>query len=138
VATDEDAHVVRELIEQGYAVIAPDYEEQRVWRGYWKKLIMGDWKSRMPCRARVDAEHHRRIDAKRVGMVGWSHGGLIALMTVSCILKITRSVTPESRKRSGGKDQNPRKDYEQLFSAPYHLGKNGGRSPEEYRRRSPV
>ena len=30
------------------------------------------------------------------------------------------------------------KDYEQLFSAPYHLGKTLAEAPEEYRRRSPA
>jgi len=29
------------LIEQGYAVIAPDYEEQRVWRGLLEAIDYG-------------------------------------------------------------------------------------------------
>jgi dipeptidyl aminopeptidase/acylaminoacyl peptidase len=30
------------------------------------------------------------------------------------------------------------KDYEQLFAAPYHIGKTVAESPEEYHRRSPA
>src|SRR5205807_369545 len=30
------------------------------------------------------------------------------------------------------------KGYEELFSAPYHLGKTVAQAPEEYRRRSPA
>ena len=42
VATDEDAHVVRELVQQGYAVIAPDYRGSSGYGSeYWRQIDYG-------------------------------------------------------------------------------------------------
>ena len=39
VATDEEAHVVRELVQQGYAVIAPDYRGSSGYGGdFWRQI----------------------------------------------------------------------------------------------------
>jgi dipeptidyl aminopeptidase/acylaminoacyl peptidase len=84
-------------------------------------------------------ETHREIDPKRVGMVGWSHGGLIALLTVFahpkdyqvCYAGVPVSDLEERIKMKG-------KGYEELFSAPYHIGKTVAEAPGEYRLRSPA
>src|SRR6266567_350050 len=141
VATDEDAIVVRELIEQGYAVIAPDYRGSSGYGSdFWRQIDYGGLEIEDVQAARQwMLERHPEIDPKRVAIIGWSHGGLIALLTVfahpadyrACYAGVPVSDL-EERVRIRGKD------YEQLFAAPYHLGKTVAEAPEEYRRRSPA
>ena len=84
VASDEEAHVVRELVEQGYAVIAPDYRGSSGYGGdFWRQIDYGGLEVEdVEAARRWMLERHGEIDARRVGIIGWSHGGLIALMTV--------------------------------------------------------
>jgi len=141
VATDEDAGVVRELIDQGYAVIAPDYRGSSGYGSdYWQQIDYGGLEIEDVQAARHwMLERHPEIDPKSVAIIGWSHGGLIALLTVfahptdyrACYAGVPVSDL-EERVRIRGKD------YEQLFAAPYHLGKTVAEAPEEYRRRSPA
>jgi dipeptidyl aminopeptidase/acylaminoacyl peptidase len=84
-------------------------------------------------------EQHREIDRRRVGIIGWSHGGAIAMLTIfahpddyqACYAGVPVSDLEERIRLKG-------KSYEQLFAAPYHLGKTVAEAPEEYRRRSPA
>jgi len=141
VASDEEAHVVRELVEQGYAVIAPDYRGSSGYGAdYWRQIDYGGLEIEDIHAARNwMLEHHRAIDRQRVGIIGWSHGGLIALLTIfqhpkdyqACYAGVPVSDLEERIKIRGP-------DYEKLFSAPYHLGKTVAEAPEEYRRRSPA
>ena len=141
VASDEDANVVRELIEQGYAVMAPDYRGSSGYGpDYWKLIDYGGLEIEDVHAARQwMIERHREVDPKRVGLVGWSHGGMIALLTVFrhpndyqvCYAGVPVSDLTERIRMKG-------KGYEELFSAPYHLGKTVAEAPEEYRRRSPA
>jgi dipeptidyl aminopeptidase/acylaminoacyl peptidase len=141
VASDEPAHVVRDLVERGYAVIAPDYRGSSGYGGdYWRQIDYGGLEVEdVEAARRWMLECHREIDPRRVGVIGWSHGGLIALLTVFayaenyqvCYAGVPVSDLTERIGRRG-------KDYEQLFAAPYHLGKTVAEAPEEYRRRSPA
>src|SRR5437667_8339260 len=81
---DEEAHVVLELVQQGYAVIAPDYRGSSGYGAdFWKQIDYGGLEIEdVDAARRWMLEHHREIDPHRVGMIGWSHGGLIALLTV--------------------------------------------------------
>jgi dipeptidyl aminopeptidase/acylaminoacyl peptidase len=141
VATDEEAHIVGELVRQGYAVIAPDYRGSSGYGGdAWRQIDYGGLEIEDVDAARQwMLEQHREIDGRRVGIIGWSHGGLIALLTVFAhpeAYRVCYAGVPvsdlEMRMRLKGKD------YEQLFSAPYHLGKSLAEAPEDYRRRSPA
>ena len=141
VATDEDAHVVRELVQQGYAVIAPDYRGSSGYGGdFWRQIDYGGLEVEDVHAARQwMLERYREVDPRRVGIIGWSHGGLIALLAVfrhpddyqACYAGVPVSDLEERIRRRG-------KDYEQLFAAPYHLGKTVAEAPDEYRRRSPA
>jgi dipeptidyl aminopeptidase/acylaminoacyl peptidase len=141
VATDEDARVVRELVQQGYAVIAPDYRGSSGYGGnYWRQIDYGGLEIEDVHAARQwMLERHREIDPARVGIIGWSHGGLIALLTIfahpddyrACYAGMPVSDLEQRIRRLG-------KDYEQLFAAPYHLGKSVAEAPDEYHRRSPA
>jgi dipeptidyl aminopeptidase/acylaminoacyl peptidase len=141
VASDEEAHVVRELVGQGYAVIAPDYRGSSGYGGdYWRQIDYGGLEVEdVEAARRWMVESRRDIDARKVAIIGWSHGGLIALLTVfaypehyrACYAGVPVSDLEDRIGRRG-------KDYEQLFAAPYHLGKTLAEAPEEYRRRSPA
>jgi len=70
----------RELIEQGYAVIAPDYRGSTGYgRDYWRLIDYGGLeKRRRACRQKVDDREPRRtLIPNAVGILGWSHGGMI-------------------------------------------------------------
>jgi len=140
-ASDEEAHVVREMLHQGYAVIAPDYRGSSGYgRDFWRQIDYGglEIEDVQATRAWM-LQTYSELDPRRVGIVGWSHGGLIALMTVFAhpddyqVCYAGMPVTDlEERIRIRGHE------YEQLFSAPYHLGKTVAEAPEEYRHRSPA
>ncbi len=139
--TDEEAPVVLELVRQGYAVIAPDYRGSSGYGAdFWRQIDYGGLEIEDAHAARNwMLEQHPEIDGRRVGMIGWSHGGLIALLTVFAHpqdYQVCYAGAPvsdlEERIRLRGKE------YEELFAAPYHLGKTVAEAPEEYRRRSPA
>jgi dipeptidyl aminopeptidase/acylaminoacyl peptidase len=134
-------HIIRELIAQGYVVVAPDYRGST---GYGKGLYeLIDYGGR-----EVDDIHASKqwalenfdfVDPQRVGLIGWSHGGLIVLMETfahpndyACVF----AGVPVSDlvMRMGYEDQ----DYRDDFSAEYHIGKTVREDIPEYKRRSPV
>ena len=79
------------------------------------------------------------VDKDRVGILGWSHGGLIALMNVfehPENYKAAYAGVPVSDliARMGYQTQG----YRDLYSVDYHIGKTAHDDLEEYRRRSPA
>jgi len=140
-ASDEDAVIVRELVEQGYAVIAPDYRGSSGYGAeYWRKIDYGGLEIEDVHAARqAMLDLHPEISADRVGIIGWSHGGAIAFLTVvrhpeayqACYAGVPVSDLV-SRIRAMGTN------YESYFAARYHIGKTLSEAPEEYQRRSPA
>lgn len=135
------AHIVRELLEQGYAVIAPDYRGSTGYgRGFWRLIDYGGLEIEDVYAGKVwMLENHPNIDPARVGIMGWSHGGMITLMNIfehPQDYKVAYAGVPVSDviMRLGYKSQS----YKELFSAPYHIGKAPEDNVAEYRRRSPV
>jgi len=141
VASDEEIHVVRELLEQGYAVIAPDYRGSSGYGGdYWRQIDYGGLEIEDVHAARAwMLDRYPQIARNRVAIVGWSHGGLIALLAAfdhpedyrACYAGVPVSDLEERIRIKG-------KGYEALFSGPYHLGKTVAEDPDEYHRRSPA
>jgi len=135
------AHIVRELIGQGYIVIAPEYRGST---GYGKAMFeLIDYGGREVEDVWMSREYmlanYRFIDARRVGILGWSHGGLIALMNVFFHPKdyqVAFAGVPVSDlvARMGYMTDA----YRKLYSAEYHIGKTAHEDVEEYRRRSPA
>jgi dipeptidyl aminopeptidase/acylaminoacyl peptidase len=133
-------HIVRELLAQGYAVIAPDYRGSTGYgRDLYEDIDYGglETEDAHACR-RYMLENYEFIDGGRVGMIGWSHGGLIGLMNVfehpddyACVY----AGVPVSDliARLGYLSE-----YEKYFAAPYHIGQTVEENIPEYRRRSPV
>jgi dipeptidyl aminopeptidase/acylaminoacyl peptidase len=141
VKPDGDARVVRELIDQGYAIIAPDYRGSTGYgRDYWRLIDYGGLENDDVLAGKQwMLENHPNLDPERVGILGWSHGGMITLMNIfdhPQDYKAAYAGVPVSDlvARMGYKDQG----YRDLFSAPYHIGKTAADNVAEYRRRSPA
>lgn len=135
------AHVIRELVEQGYAVIAPDYRGSTGYgREFWRLIDYGGLEiDDVLAGKQWMLENYASIDPERVGIIGWSHGGLITLMNIfdhPKDYKVAYAGVPVSDlvARMGYKSQG----YRELFSAPYHIGKTADENVNEYRRRSPA
>jgi len=138
---EHEWHIVRELLDQGYAIIAPDYRGSTGYgRDYWELIDYGGLENEDVLSAkRWMLEAHANLDPGRVGILGWSHGGMITLMNIfehPADYKVAYAGVPVSDlvARMGYKDQG----YRDLFSAPYHLGKSAADNVAEYRRRSPA
>jgi dipeptidyl aminopeptidase/acylaminoacyl peptidase len=126
---------------QGYVVVAPEYRGSTGYgEGFYRQIDYGgreigdvhaarDWM----------IENYDFIDAARVGIVGWSHGGLIALMEIfehPQDYKVAFAGVPVSDlvARLGYQTE----EYRTEFSVDYHIGKTVNEDPNEYRQRSPV
>jgi dipeptidyl aminopeptidase/acylaminoacyl peptidase len=141
VAADEEIHVVREMVEQGYAVIAPDYRGSSGYGSeFWRLIDYGGLEIEDVHAARAFMlERYPQIDGRRVGVIGWSHGGLIALMTAFAHPEDYQAIyagVPVSDLIERIKILGP--GYERMFAEPFHIGKTMTEAPEEYRRRSPA
>lgn len=134
-------HIVRELVTQGYAVVAPEYRGSTGYGRTFHDQIDYGGREVDDVRAAKDwaVENLDGVDAGRIGLVGWSHGGLIVLLEAFAHPKDYRCVfagVPVSDlvARMGYSDD----EYRALFSAPGHLGKTVREDIDEYKRRSPV
>src|SRR5215213_6897368 len=77
-------NVLLELLQQGYAVIAPDYRGSAGYgREFWELIDYGGLEVEDVFAGRqFMLEAHENVDPERVGVMGWSHGGLITLMNL--------------------------------------------------------
>jgi dipeptidyl aminopeptidase/acylaminoacyl peptidase len=126
---------------QRYIVIAAEYRGSTGYgKSFYEKIDYGGREIED-----VDAgrnfmiENYDFVDAGRVGIIGWSHGGLIALMNIFSHpdeYKVAFAGVPVSDlvARMGYYDE----EYRNLYSADYHIGKTASENVAEYRRRSPV
>jgi dipeptidyl aminopeptidase/acylaminoacyl peptidase len=133
-------NVVRELLSQGYAVLAPEYRGSiGQGRELWQQIDYGGLENEDVFAGKQwMLENNDSIDPARVGIMGWSHGGMITLMNLfdhPRDYKVGYAGVPVSDlvARMGYKGD----DYRELFSAPYHIGKTAEDNVNEYRRRSP-
>ncbi|MCI0539373.1 MAG: alpha/beta fold hydrolase [Verrucomicrobiales bacterium] len=139
--TLDELHIVRELLDQGYAIIAPEYRGSTGYgRDFWEQIDYGGLENEDVFAGKVwMTETHPEVDPQRVGILGWSHGGMITLMNIFAHTndyKVAYAGVPVSDlvARMGYKSQS----YRDLFSAPYHIGKTAEDNVAEYRRRSPA
>ena len=134
-------HIVRELMAQGYVIVAPEYRGSTGYgRGVYENIDYGGLESEdaHACRQYM-LENYDFVDGNRVGMIGWSHGGLISLMSVfdhpddyTCAYAGVPVSDLISRLGYLGED------YAALYSADYHIGQTIEENIEEYKRRSPA
>ena len=136
-----NCHFLRELLSQGYIVVAPDYRGSRGYgKDYWQSIDYGGLENEDVLEAtKYMIENYSVVDKNRIGLMGWSHGGMISMMSAcrypdiyTCayagvpVSDITFRLTYHSE------------TYGKLFSDKYHIGKTPKEAPEEYARRSPV
>jgi dipeptidyl aminopeptidase/acylaminoacyl peptidase len=134
-------NVLRELLTQGYTVIAPDYRGSTGYgRGTYEAIDYGGLETEDSWASRTFMlENYDFLDPDRVGLVGWSHGGLHALMNIfdhPGDYAVAYAGVPVSDlvARMGYKSDG----YRDLYSAPYHIGKTADQNVAEYRKRSPA
>ena len=134
-------HVLRELMGQGYAVVAPEYRGSTGYgQRFYETIDYGGLEVEDTYASRnFMLEAYEFIDEGRVGIMGWSHGGLHTLMNVfehPDAYEVAYAGVPVSDliARMGYKTEG----YRQLYSTDYHIGKSAYEDVEEYRRRSPA
>jgi dipeptidyl aminopeptidase/acylaminoacyl peptidase len=139
--TTIDAHMIRELLEQGYPIVATDYRGSTGYgRGYYEDIDYGGLEVDDVYRGmKWMLDKYSFLDPKRVGIIGWSHGGLITLMNIFAHphdFAVAYAGVPVSDlvARMGYETEG----YREIYSAPYHLGEDVHDDIEEYRKRSPV
>jgi len=129
------------IVGQGYVVVAPEYRGSTGYgAGIYRLVDYGGLENEDVYAARnFVVENYGFVDKDRVGIVGWSHGGLIALMNAfnhpeSYQACFAGNPVSDLVARMGYKDQS----YRDEFEAPYSIGQSAEANVREYRRRSPV
>jgi dipeptidyl aminopeptidase/acylaminoacyl peptidase len=134
-------HIVRELVAQGYVIIASEYRGSTGYgRGMYEMIDYGGLEVEDVYAGRqYMLDNYDFVDKNRIGILGWSHGGLITLMNIffhSKDYKVAFAGVPVSDliARMGYMTDS----YRKLYSAEYHIGKTVHEDVQEYRRRSPA
>ncbi|NNF35107.1 MAG: S9 family peptidase [Saprospiraceae bacterium] len=135
------AHIIRELMAQEYIVVAAEYRGSTGYgRRFYENIDYGGLETEDVYASRnYMVENYDIVDKERIGIFGWSHGGLITLHNIfnhPKDYKVAYAGVPVSDliARMGYKSQG----YRDLYSADYHIGKTAAQDVEEYRRRSPA
>jgi len=135
------ANVVREMLEQGYIVVAPDYRGSTGYGEYLYRLIDygGLEVEDTMCARDWMVENEPLVDPDRVGILGWSHGGLHTLFNLFRYperYKVGYAAVPVSDLVARMAYKGPH--YHSLYSADHHIGQPAWVDPWEYKRRSPA
>lgn len=132
-------HIFREAMERGYVIVSPEYRGSVGHGGdLYDQIDYGG--------AEINDTHDARnwalenlpfVDASRVGIFGWSHGGFHTLMNILTWpddYKVAYAGVPVSDlvARMGYSSQG----YRDMFAE--FIGKSAADNVMEYRRRSPV
>jgi dipeptidyl aminopeptidase/acylaminoacyl peptidase len=135
------AHIVRELMAQGYIVVAPEYRGSTGYgRGMYEDIDYGGLEVDDALAIRDWAvANHPRVDSRRVGILGWSHGGLITLFSLfrhpdAYACGFAGVPVSDLVQRMGYHGQ----DYRDLYESEYFIGQSAAENLGEYKRRSPV
>ena len=139
--TTYHTHIIREMMAQGYIVVAPEYRGSTGYgKGFYEQIDYGGLEND-DCDAsrRYMIENYDFVDKDRVGAIGWSHGGMITLMNIfdhPDAYKCAFAGVPVSDliARMGYSTE----DYREEFSADFHLGKTAHQDVNLYRQRSPA
>jgi dipeptidyl aminopeptidase/acylaminoacyl peptidase len=139
--TTYHSRIVRELIAQGYIVVAPEYRGSTGYgRGIYRAIDYGG-REVGDCLAARDwvVANHPRVDEDRVGLIGWSHGGLITLHSLfdhpdKYVVGFAGVPVSDLIQRMGYLGPG----YQAYYEADYHIDATPRQNLEEYKRRSPV
>ena len=138
---DHEFGAVRELVQQGYTVVGPDYRGSTGYGArFYNEIDYGGLEVEDVFQAREwMLENYDFLDGKRVGMIGWSHGGMITLMNILLhpgVYAAAYAGVPVTDLvlRLGYHGAA----YEAIFSSPQHIGKPVEGDIQEYLKRSPI
>lgn len=134
-------HIVRELIAQGYIVVSAEYRGST---GYGKttyeNIDYGGRENDDVLKSRdYMVDNYSIVDSTRVGVIGWSHGGMIALMQIlqhGGSYKCAFAGVPVSDLEIRLETHDD--TYSAYFTAPHHIGESIESNRDEYVRRSPT
>jgi len=134
-------HIIREMISQGYIITAAEYRGST---GYgaamYNRIDYGGLEVQdVDASRQYMIDNYSIVDKDRVGIIGWSHGGYIALFNIFEYpgnYKVAFTGVPVSDliARMGYKNQS----YRNLFSEQTAIGKPADQNVAEYRKRSPA
>ena len=134
-------HIIRELMYQQYVVVAAEYRGSTGYgKSHYEKIDYGGREVEdVDSSRKYMLDNYEFVDPERVGLIGWSHGGLISLMNIFRYpenYKVAFAGVPVSDliTRLNYMDE----EYRELYSADYHIGQTPEENPEEYKRRSPA
>jgi dipeptidyl aminopeptidase/acylaminoacyl peptidase len=135
------AHIVREFVAQGYVVVSAEYRGSTGYgKDFYESIDYGGRENDDVLESRnYMIQNYSFVDSTRVGVVGWSHGGMIALMQIlqhgdNYQCAFAGVPVSDLANRLSTHD----KSYSDLFEADYHIGQSVKENPEEYARRSPT
>ena len=91
-------HIIKELMQQGYIVVSPEYRGSTGYGGGFYRLIdYGGLEVEDTYAARNwMVENSDLVDPTRVGIMGWSHGGLHTLFNIFFHLRLINAPTRAS------------------------------------------
>lgn len=134
-------HIIREMVSQGYIVVAAEYRGSTGYgAGYYNSIDYGGFEVQdVDASRQYMIDNYEIVDKDRVGIIGWSHGGYITLFNIFEYpqnYKVAFAGCPVSDliARMGYKDQ----EYRDQFSEQAAIGKPADENVAEYRKRSPA
>ncbi|MDI3527049.1 MAG: hypothetical protein PWR03_1232 [Tenuifilum sp.] len=134
-------HIVREMIAQGYIVVAPEYRGSTGYgSGHWHRIDYGGLEKEDVYASRnYMIENYDFVDKNRIGIIGWSHGGMIALHNIfdhpnDYACAYAGVPVSDLILRYGYADD----DYRRLYDSDYHIGQTPRENINEYLKRSPT
>jgi dipeptidyl aminopeptidase/acylaminoacyl peptidase len=139
--SSDGANRMRELLAQGYSIVAPDYRGSTGYgAAFYDAIDYGGLEIEDTFAARNwMLETYPFLDPARVGIIGWSHGGLHVLLNIfehpeAYACAFAGVPVSDLIARMGYKGPQ----YQAIFAAESHIGKTAADDVNEYRRRSPA
>jgi dipeptidyl aminopeptidase/acylaminoacyl peptidase len=143
--SDQYGTVILELIQQGYFVVAPEYRGSSGYgRDFYNELDYGGKEIEdVYLAGQWVLQHYKSVDHNRVGILGWSHGGFLALWNVFNhpeAYQVAYAGVPVSNLalRAGTKARGAHGYPIDDYGAPSGIGKSAYDNVKEYVRRSPA
>jgi dipeptidyl aminopeptidase/acylaminoacyl peptidase len=132
---------VREAVERGYVIIAPEFRGSTGYgRAFHQAIDYGGYEVDDVMTA-YDwlVQHLRQVDPERIGIMGWSHGGFIALHAVlrdQTPFKAAAAIVPVTNLvfRLGLKGP----EYQRYYATQPRIGGLPHEKPDAYVARSPL
>ncbi len=135
--TVQNLRAARELLAEGYVIVAPEYRGSTGYGGFlYDQIDYGGAEIDDTYSARNWAVENLPVDSAKVGILGWSHGGyhtLLNILTWPKAYQVAYAGVPVADliARMGYKDDDYRAIYEGF------IGKSADEDVAEYKKRSP-